>query len=820
MTDDRQIMCGLFDNISEKLCKTDIDSLHQLILDPADISELRSHLKDLLGSFNERSDERTELLLSVILMDIAFDDCTEGDFWPTFWGIAGSNRSLGTETKLNEMFLRTLERYDMPAGEEEFNGPYKNSNIIMMQCFVPKAYAWNLFDYAADIYNHWNHCIPDDHQKEFDQIAEQFRISLGYTDIDSEIYTGGYRFPKPTRKMMSESKTFGKLLISMLECLDDNHHDRNLGILTDVFDDWLYDSYLRRTVKTLATFRYDTEKSELSAVIPRQAIGGVRDPMITVNNESYVQKDYHYKCGSINEFRAHKVILCKYGVKLFDRLKLLLNDKDVTPPGDFERFIVFDKNWIQADTPSDGIYYIIRKPDVIVSTERMCTFVEKEEYCIDAICLEIGDVVTIDDRTFSIENRLSSDIVISSPVRNIVCRSLDREYTLPVYSETPGIVTDATDTVTETLVKGTDIRICRLHARNDHEHVGLRYLLYPGPLPSSLPIVFDVDGERFELSSISNRTEYDLGTGRIDSDTVFYPDLPDRIRLFSSDGKDRFLIAEGNGRSKYYFPSADNSYDISDFKEHILENLNASYSVSISDNGGNTKIFDVETTGDFVCDEKIDTITICRKRPLKASKLFCDVTDGEGSKTLEIGTEPITVDVSDGCSMKIFIKLDNGKYRDITVYERTYNIIEAMDGSQFRIRLKADNLPYDDFFNIKVDGMPVSLSAEIFKPMYYNSTPYDPDVITQQAIARLVPLQRFNLDLREEHLIRASVMIQKKIIDAECGIRDTKILFLLARKFEELRPDWTIKLLNAIVAKDPRNAEAKYLRDYLMKSRK
>ena len=98
--------------------------------------------------FNNKDD----LVLAVALVQIGIYSYTSGNYWDMFDATLDIKTSVNERTKLGQLFLKTLNKFNLPILENDRDGRNKYVNNILYHGLIPDYYLEDFFEFLFAFY--------------------------------------------------------------------------------------------------------------------------------------------------------------------------------------------------------------------------------------------------------------------------------------------------------------------------------------------------------------------------------------------------------------------------------------------------------------------------------------------------------------------------------------------------------------------------------------------------------------------------------------------------------------------------------------------
>ncbi|MDY0237001.1 MAG: hypothetical protein RBR71_13330 [Gudongella sp.] len=392
------------------------------------------------------------LLTSIVAVDSGFVKYNDEGYWDNFSNYLDrryefSNKDRGEIRRIVE---RTVHRYGLDIDYEiEGESVQKNINAVLMQTFVPVNYLSSFFDYAYSVYDD----VRDDEKYNdlygyFEDLAVNFRVPLKQ-DNSQTASMGGNKLINSTKRVMRDPNAFGPILEKIFTRFDTNNtrnEDTDLGRFEQPFNEWFTKNQeiIRRSKgrrHKSARFYLDDEDL-LGLIVPDQIIGEKKDSGLLVLS-SPGKQDVVIKADVYSDTNGKRIREYRFGRKFtfFEKFELYLNEKNITPSLNMERFLIFNSYREQIDSPVDKLFYVAVNSGVEIVADNCNLYTKIEGVRIFAIHGKPASTVTIGDRQYFIGRGLEKvRASIGASDTGIVCQT--DGISIPVLSKHPTVCFD------------------------------------------------------------------------------------------------------------------------------------------------------------------------------------------------------------------------------------------------------------------------------------------------------------------------------------------------------------------------------------------
>lgn len=459
-------------NLREQLSKNKIHLLFELNLGPDELKYLRDRKEELI-SIAKEGRISNDITVAYFLMDVGRRTYDDGTFWNEF------NLSPNEQGAVGRYFENTIKKYKLAW----YDCARKYVNNILMHAFIPENYSDSLFNYINRFYRiALNSTVPED-------ISD--RMELFAKAINSDDFAE--KFPDlknmnlivPSRQVLKNAEYFGPIVTKIIRRIANDYDsidEVNLGVFEDSFRRWSsaerMDRRRKATLNESPYIQYNVNllSKQMRIIIPPRVIFTdghlmtIRDSNGVEVYSAKIYVDEQFDCSITREW---EVIID------WDPLDPFTIDIDGNRiynnanPG----HIILNKHGRKRSRLSLGSNMLIVPPNKSINL--MYNVIGSGDgYDVLSFIVNSGEVLEVDDYSYTIESEVSDSVRIISNYVNVTCNDQDgNKYLLFSKLPTISISADSSSRFTLLVSHGLNRFVIKGSELSRFENIGHDYII-------------------------------------------------------------------------------------------------------------------------------------------------------------------------------------------------------------------------------------------------------------------------------------------------------------------------------------------------------
>ncbi len=402
---------------------------------------------------------KPDLILSLILVQVASRHYQEGKFWKVFNEQIDLDISAAKQNYIGQIFIQTIRAYNLLELRREEDNTQMYVENIKAHAFVTNYYMNGFYDFSYAYYeNNLFRQIPDDIGEDLEDLAAfmQSTLSLNKDAItagnDSKRAAKSYRLLKSTRSVFAqcEARTIQKVFNPVLALLDRYFYDGDIPIIAkDRFEqgfiDWCKENEKskesekrtrtmeRRLTSHKPYLQVDIQNETACLVIPAQKFrmedcDGNASVNVTINGHTVTKTLELYRSFGIYISEPINIPL----TNIFDGMDIeviSLTTKNYRLNEKLYR--IFNDRWENTTKFSDGHNYLLTKKGAVVTWKEPEDIIESyEDYRLWNYCsANIGEnsICYVEKHPLSIIGEFSIEPVFDHLIERFKVYKSNRE---------------------------------------------------------------------------------------------------------------------------------------------------------------------------------------------------------------------------------------------------------------------------------------------------------------------------------------------------------------------------------------------------------
>lgn len=383
---------------------------------------------------------RYNLVVAYLMMDVGMRNYSDGDYWGSFWNEIKIRHTDKEQTELGKFFIDVLKKYNLAYKEGKHR---KYVDNIMMHAFIPENqnYRDSFFNFVLKFYRIvLNGTTSDDLDDKLQIMADVFKgDSIGnYPELN------GIPLIVSTREALSDVDYFGNTVKKIIHRFAEDYEsleDVDLGRYERSFREWVnalqHSKQKRRSIGERPFVHFDVSDSSFRLIIPSMEVSRPNGIILKVESSS---GDVLYSGSIPASMQFDRAITDDHWIMMkwnpLDEYRVLVDGCTVYENRNSE-LMILNKNGNQRRKVAIGFNMIVvpKNADINLQTS---VILEMKTYEVRAFMISRGEVLTVGDNSYIVEEEVSANVHIVSACLDVGCLDQDgNKY--DVYSSLPKI---------------------------------------------------------------------------------------------------------------------------------------------------------------------------------------------------------------------------------------------------------------------------------------------------------------------------------------------------------------------------------------------
>ena len=238
-----------------EITENDIQLLGQIRVTDEEYKALIAYGRDAVEYATNLSNPKHDLLLSMLMVQVAIFYYQEGNYWKYFEKEVGISVSAPKQTYLGKVFVKTIEFYKLLRLEKQYSQEQYVENI-KAHAFVTNSYMGGFFEFASAF--HENNLLrnlpssPEDMIDIVEGLSDYMKDTMSSNGDSvksgSTKASKSYKLLKATRRVFAQCDpaTISNIFYPVLKTIDDDLFDQklpieNLNRFDSAYIDWKHD---------------------------------------------------------------------------------------------------------------------------------------------------------------------------------------------------------------------------------------------------------------------------------------------------------------------------------------------------------------------------------------------------------------------------------------------------------------------------------------------------------------------------------------------------------------------------------------------------